>query len=514
MRRPNSSFSSTSSFSFLFSFLFVFFLFFSCSFVDAKFPKGFMWGTATASYQVEGAHDVDGRGPSIWDVFSHTPGKIIDGTNGDHADDHYHRVEEDVKLMVDLGVKVFRFSISWSRILPTGELPVNPAGIAYYNKLIDTLLANGIEPFITLYHWDLPQALEARYGGWLNSSSADWFALYAEITFQAYGDRVKYWLTFNEPHSFTVSGYHTGFHAPGRCSNRLLCPEGNSSTEPYIVAHNVLRSHAKAVEIFRKKYSSHDSKIGITLDSPWLEPLNPESELDKEATERALIFHLGWYADPVYFGDYPEVMKERVGKRLPSFTEEEKILLKGSSDFFGLNHYWSNYAFHTDNPEGEGYFKDRGCYLTPEKDGELIGPKADSGWFFVVPRGMRGILNWVWKRYNNPDIYITENGVDVPNESLLPLQEALNDTFRVNFYRDYLSELEKAIVEDGVKVLGYMAWSLLDNFEWADGYEKRFGLYYVDYKDNMKRYPKRSVSWFRDYIKSSTDTSYLEQESK
>lgn len=478
----------------------------SLSPTQAKFPKDFKWGTATAAYQVEGAHLKDGRGLSIWDVFSHTPGKIADGTNGDEADDMYHRFDEDLEHMLSLGVQVYRFSIAWPRILPTGEGEPNQKGIDFYNMIIDKLLQRGIEPFITLYHWDLPQDLDAKYGGWLNRSMADKFAHYADICFQSFGDRVKSWLTFNEPHTFAMMGYHSGTHAPGRCSNRLLCQNGNSSTEPYIVVHNVLRAHAMSVNIFRTKYfPKFGGQIGITLDSPWLVPLDPTSQKDIEATERAMTWHLAWYADPLYVGDYPAVMKERVGERLPSFTDEEKALLKGSTDFFGLNHYWTNYIYHEDDPPGDGYFNDRGCVMTPEKDGVLIGPQGDSSWFYVVPWGMRGLLNYIWKKYNHPEIYITENGVDIPHESFMPLNEALNDTFRVNFYRDYLSEVDKAINLDGVKVRGYMAWSLLDNFEWSDGYEKRFGLIYVNYKDGKQRIFKASAHWYRDFIKANTD---------
>jgi beta-glucosidase len=259
-----------------------------------------------------------------------------------------------------------------------------------------------------------------------------------------------------------------------------------------------------AVKMFRTKYNSmNGGEIGITLDSPWLVPLDPTSQRDIEATARAMTWHLAWYADPLYVGDYPQVMKERVGDRLPKFTDEEKELLKGSTDFFGLNHYWTNYIYHSDHPDGEGYFYDRGCMMTPEKDGVLIGPQGDSSWFYVVPWGMRGLLNWIWNKYSHPEIYITENGVDIPHESTFPLKEALNDTFRVNFYRDYLAEIDKAINIDGVQVMGYMAWSLLDNFEWADGLTKRFGVVYIDYQNNLTRYPKSSYYWYRDFIKEN-----------
>jgi beta-glucosidase len=374
--------------------------------------------------------------------------------------------------------------------------------------MIDKLLEKGIIPFVTLYHWDLPEDLETHHGGWLNADMVDKFLVYADICFKEFGDRVKYWLTFNEPHTFILHGYQTGLHAPGRCSNRLLCPFGNSTTEPYIAGHTVMRAHAYAVDLYRTNYyPKQKGKIGITLDASWIEPFDPKKPEDQAAAQRAMIWHLAWFGDPVYFGEYPKEMRERVGSRLPKFTEEEKELLKKSMDFFGLNHYWSSYAYHDDHPEGEGYFYDRGCYVTPERNGVFIGPQADSTWFWIYPKGMRGIINWVWKRYNHPEIFITENGVDVPHESYIPVQEALNDTFRIKFYEDYIGEMEKAVLEDGVKMGGYMAWSLLDNFEWADGNEKRFGMVYVDYKNKMDRYPKNSAYWYRDFIKYQTSSA-------
>jgi beta-glucosidase len=263
----------------------------------------------------------------------------------------------------------------------------------------------------------------------------------------------------------------------------------------------VLKAHAVAVDVYRRNYQPHQQgKIGITLDLTHYEPYNASNPLDVKAVERAQAWHAGWFSDPVYFGDYPQVMRERVGNRLPTFTEEEKQLLKGSSDFFGLNHYTTSYVLHVEEPEGEGYFYDRGCLSAHERDGKLVGERGDPVWLYKVPRGMRGVLNWVWERYQHPDIYITENGASAPKESFLPLREALEDNYRVQYYQDYIAEMSKAINEDGVKVLGYMAWSLLDNFEWAHGYEKRFGLYYVDYKDNMKRYAKKSAKWYKELI--------------
>jgi len=341
----------------------------------------------------------------------------------------------------------------------------------------------------------------SEYGGWLNESMSLYFTNYADACFKSFGDRVKHWITFNEPLSFSISGYSTGAHAPGRCSNRSICNAGNTSTEPYIVTHNVLLSHAAAVHLYRTKYqSAQNGKIGITLNCDWSQPFT-NSLRDRAAAERHLEFQLSWFADPVFFGDYPQVMKDLVGTRLPAFTPDQKISLRGSHDFFALNHYTSTYASHpvSPPPTDPSWDSDQNAFLTREKDGKFIGPAADSSWLYVVPWGIRRMLNWVNDRYQDTEIYITENGVDVPKESSMPLQEALNDTFRVNFLKDYIAEVGNAI-QDGVPVKGYFLWSLMDNFEWADGYSKRFGIHYVDYTNGEKRYQKNSAKWYSNFI--------------
>eukprot|EP01121_Diplochlamys_sp_Union-15-3_P013607 TRINITY_DN4252_c0_g1_i1.p1 TRINITY_DN4252_c0_g1~~TRINITY_DN4252_c0_g1_i1.p1 ORF type:complete len:506 (-),score=89.67 TRINITY_DN4252_c0_g1_i1:15-1490(-) len=470
----------------------------------SPFPPGFAFGTATASYQVEGAFNVD-RGLSIWDVFSHTPGKTHNGDTGDVADDSYHKYPEDIALMKEMGIKHYRFSISWNRIFLNGVPPLNQPGVDHYNKLINSLLAAGIEPFVTLYHWDLPNNLSVAEGGWLSETIVERFVTYADACFAAFGDRVKRWITFNEPLSFSTLGYGSGIHAPGRCSDRTICPEGDSKTEPYIVSHNVLRAHAHTVNLYRQKYSNQKGIIGITLNCDWTVPLT-QSAADQEAAERHLIWQLSWYADPIFFGDYPEIMKQYVGSRLPTFTAQEKQLLKGSHDYFGLNHYTSVFAAAPQSPivNSTGWNDDqRSITSYTDKEGKLIGPAADSPWLHVVPYGIQKMLEWVSTRYGKPPIYITENGVDVPGESSLPLEQAINDTFRRDFYRDYLTFVGQAI-QNGVDVRGYFAWSLMDNFEWADGYNKRFGLHYVDYKSpDLKRYDTTSSRWFADFIKNN-----------
>lgn len=447
------------------------------------FPKDFVWGTATASYQIEGAWQEGGKGLSIWDAFCRTPDRVAGFENGDIACDHYHRFREDVKLMKDLGVNAYRFSLAWPRIMPAGTGEDNSAGIKFYSDLIDELINNQITPWVTLYHWDLPLTLLTEKDGWLNPDIADYFTDYADICFSSFGDRVKNWITFNESWVISSLGYGSGEHAPGR----------KSVTEPYQAAHNLLRSHAYAVKCYRDKYQeTQKGIIGITNNCDWREPAT-DSEKDQAAAERSLEFYLGWFADPIYFGEYPESMRSRLGERLPEFTPEEKKLLKGSSDFFGLNHYTAKVAAEPEAPApAKNIFEDPGVKLSDKPEWK----RTAMGWN-VVPEGVRKLLLWIDERYDSPDIYITENGCAAPDEKTL--QDALNDEFRQDFLKTYIEECRKA-VEAGVNLKGYFLWSFMDNFEWAEGYDKRFGIHYVDY-ETQERTPKGSALWYRDFIK-------------
>eukprot|EP01018_Ginkgo_biloba_P033180 Gb_09557 [translate_table: standard] len=472
-----------------------------------KFPPGFLFGTASASYQYEGAAREGGRGPSIWDTYSHTPGKIDDGSNGDVADDEYHRYKEDVRLMKRMGVDAYRFSVSWCRILPKGKLKhgINLEGITYYNNLINELLKNGIKPFITLFHWDQPQALEDEYKGFLSSNIVKDFADYAEVCFIAFGDRVKHWITLNEPLSYASLGYDTGKQAPGRCSSRFgNCTAGNSATEPYIAGHNLLLAHAAAVEVYKRKYQAvQKGLIGITIVTSWILPYSDSLD-DRRAAQRTLDFNFGWFMDPLTTGAYPSSMRNILRDRLPKFSKRQSRLLKGSYDFFGINYYTSRYAANNPSPPNlrdTDYFQDSHANVTTERNGVPIGPKAASNWLYVYPRGIRDLLKYTKNRYNNPPVFITENGVDEFNNSTLPLKESLNDTWRIDYYSKHLSEVRKAI-SDGCNVRGFFAWSLLDNFEWTNGYTLRFGLHFVDYKHNLTRYPKASANWYREFLKA------------
>ncbi|OWM73471.1 hypothetical protein CDL15_Pgr026570 [Punica granatum] len=473
----------------------------------SSFPSGFLFGMASSSYQYEGAANVDGRGPSIWDFYTHRyPEKITDGSNGDIASDSYHKYKEDVAIMKEMGLDAYRFSISWSRILPKGKISggVNKKGVEYYNNLINELLAHGIQPYVTLFHWDLPQALEDEYGGFLSPRIVDDFRDYAGVCFKEFGDRVKHWITLNEPFSYSSGGYAQGMLAPGRCSEWQLlnCTGGNSATEPYLVAHYELLAHAAAVKLYKEKYqASQKGKIGITLVSHWFEAYSNATH-NRNAALRALDFMLGWFLDPIVYGNYPHSMRSLVGARLPKFTKEQSAMLKGSFDFLGLNYYTTNYARYVrqSNSVNASYLTDARANLSTERHGIPIGPQAASSWLFVYPKGIWNLLQYVKYKYGNPLIYITENGISEFNNSTLPLEQQLADPMRIDYYYRHLWYLQRAI-KDGSNVKGYFAWSLLDNFEWNSGYTVRFGINYVDYKNGQKRYPKSSSLWFRSFLK-------------
>ncbi len=451
-----------------------------------SFPKDFVWGTATSSYQVEGGHNLGGRGPSIWDAFCTIPGKVRNGENGNVACDHFHRWKEDVALMKEMGVNAYRFSISWSRVLPTGTGKVNMEGIEFYDNLINELKKNDIEPWITLYHWDLPLTLQMEADGWLNPKMADHFADYARVCFEHFGDRVKNWITLNESWVVAMLGYGQGVFAPGRSGN----------VEPYFAGHQLIRAHGKAVQVFRSEFAHQQGQIGISNNCDWREPLT-DSVADREAAQRALEFFLSWFADPIYLGDYPQVMKDRLGDRLPSFTNEDKKIIHGSSDFFGLNHYTTMLVSDASGKLVEssvygngGLSEDQDVNLSLDPDWKL----TDMQWA-IVPWGCRKMLSWITDRYDRPPIYITENGCAYPDE---PHGGEVVDLPRLNFYREYLEACHQAI-EDGVDLKGYFAWSFMDNFEWASGYHKRFGVHYVDF-DTLERIPKSSAKWFREVM--------------
>nr|Q8GVD0.1 RecName: Full=Oleuropein beta-glucosidase; AltName: Full=Beta-glucosidase; Short=OeGLU [Olea europaea]AAL93619.1 beta-glucosidase [Olea europaea subsp. europaea]AHB37683.1 glycosyl hydrolase family 1 beta glucosidase protein [Olea europaea] len=494
----------------------------------SDFPSDFVFGAATASYQVEGAWNEGGKGMSNWDYFTQSqPGGISDFSNGTIAIDHYNMFKDDVVVMKKLGLKAYRFSLSWPRILPGGRLchGVSKEGVQFYNDLIDALLAADIEPYITIFHWDIPQCLQLEYGGFLHERVVKDFIEYSEICFWEFGDRVKYWITLNEPWSFTVQGYVAGAFPPNRGvtpkdteetqkharlhrgGGKLLAAfkYGNPGTEPYKVAHNLILCHAHAVDIYRTKYQeSQGGKIGITNCISWNEPLT-DSQEDKDAATRGNDFMLGWFVEPVVTGEYPESMIKYVGDRLPKFSEKEEKLVKGSYDFLGINYYTSTYTSDDPTkPTTDSYFTDSHTKTSHERNKVPIGAQAGSDWLYIVPWGIYRVMVDMKKRYNDPVIYITENGVDEVNDKSKTSTEALKDDIRIHYHQEHLYYLKLAM-DQGVNVKGYFIWSLFDNFEWAAGFSVRFGVMYVDYANGRyTRLPKRSAVWWRNFLTKPT----------
>lgn len=435
------------------------------------FPKDFHWGAATAAYQIEGAHQEDGRGLSIWDTFSHTPGKVLQADNGDTACDSYHRFAEDIQLMKELGIDTYRFSISWPRIYPEGSGEINAKGLAYYHRFVDELLANGIEPFCTLYHWDLPQALQ-DIGGWDNRVTIDAFEAYAVTMFREFRGKINKWITFNEPWCSSFLSNYYGHHAPGYKDLQLSAN----------VAHHVLVAHGRAVLAYRKL--GLGGEIGIAPNMTWAVPYRRTQE-DKDACLRATAWSLDWFLDPIVFGCYPEMLLHQFAKfgvQIPVQPGDMEII-RQPIDLIGINYYSASVNRY--NPHA-GFLESEECGMGLEV--------TDIGWA-LAPTGFYESLHYLHDKYPGIPVYITENGACY-NDGVE--NGRVRDTRRIAYIKQHLIQLCRAI-EDGIPVKGYMAWSLLDNFEWAEGYSKRFGLVHVDFK-TMRRTKKDSFYAYQKIV--------------
>ncbi|XP_060535621.1 myrosinase 1-like [Cylas formicarius] len=469
---------------------------------NRSFPADFKFGVTTSAYQIEGGWNEDGKGDSLWDWYTHTyPDRIQDGTNADVACDSYHKYKEDIEILKDLGVNFYRLSIAWSRILPEGTVNhVNQAGVDYYRTVFQLLIDNGIVPVVTLYHWDVPLTL-SQIGGWTNPLLVDYFADYARLAFELFGDQVKQWHTFNEPQSFCMLSYQ----GPQREAPGYDLP----AEAVYQCNYVVLKAHAKAYHIYDDEFRpNQQGKISIVLVAHWKEPAS-DSDADKEGQNLALQFEMGLLANPIFNGNWPQAAIDRVAERsklegyyrsrLPEFTQEEIDYIKGTSDYFGFNHYSTElvtFAYNVTNvTKYPSFDADRGVLRTADPS----WPQSNMTWLRSVPWGFRKMLNWIDQSYGHPAILVTENGWADDGTSR-------EDPQRISYIQDYLGALLEAIHDDGVNVIGYSQWSIYDNFEWLSGYTAKFGLMYVDFSSpNRTRIPKSSYYYYQKIIK----TKYL-----
>ncbi|KAK1294049.1 Beta-glucosidase 22 [Acorus calamus] len=470
------------------------------------FPPDFVFGAGTSAYQYEGAVDVDGKSPSIWDTFTHA-GHMVDKSTADVTAGGYYKYKEDVKRMSDIGLEAYRFSISWSRLIPNGRGAINPKGLEYYNNVINELIKHGIQPHVTLYHLDLPQTIEDEYAGWLSPKIVEDFTAYTDVCFREFGDRVRHWTTFNEPNVQSVSSYDIGFFPPERCSYPYgvsNCTFGNSTIEPYIAIHNILLAHAEVAALYKRKYQAKQNGwIGMNVYTFWMAPFT-NSTADIRATKRSFDFQIGWVINPLVFGDYPETMKKRAGSRIPKFTKCQSEKLMKSFDFIGINHYTSAYIsgdnIDDSNTGLRDYYEDMSVITSVSRN------ETPSGQFIPVtppppdPNGIRMMLEYLKDFYNNPPVYVQENGRGTPYNDT-----NLNDTERVDFLRGYIGAILEAI-RNGSNCRGYIVWSFLDVFEFLSGYQTRYGLYLVDFEDkDLKRQPKLSAHWYSNFIKGKQE---------
>ncbi|XP_070575692.1 cytosolic beta-glucosidase-like [Ptychodera flava] len=468
-----------------------------------QFPANFTWGAATSAHQVEGAWLADGKGRSIWDYFTHKRRHIFGSVeNGDVTSDSYNKIKLDVMLLKRLGIKHYKFSLSWTRILPDGTTnKINRGGIDYYHRLIDTLLQANIQPMVALFHFDLPDSLQT-VGGWSNDHIVTYFTNYAEICFAEFGSKVKYWVTFDEPSVFAVFGHDQGIHAPGF---------KHQGTTVYRVAHNMIKAHARTWHTYNSRYRSiHNGQLGICLLANWGFSRSSWKD-DLLASDRYMQFQIGWFAHPLLVnGDYPKVMKDAVFKksraqkltssRLPTFTDLEKRMIQGTADFLGVDHFSSFYVdISMPKVLPAGYYQDQDMIAWPDRSWPTYGVIGQG----VAPWGMRSVLNWIKQQYNNPPVYVTGNGVGEYSENH-DVTLKLMDTGRIQYHRAYINEVLKAYQLDGVDVRGYTVWSLMDSFEWMNMFTVRYGLYYVNFTNPTRpRIPRASSVKYAEIIKAN-----------
>ncbi len=444
------------------------------------FMKNFVWGTATSSFQIEGAAGEDGKGLSIWDTFCQEEGRTFDNHNGDTACDHYHRYPEDVAIMKEMGIKAYRFSLSWPRIFPDGIGEVNEAGIDFYSRLVDELLKNDIVPYITLFHWDYPNALHEK-GAWLNPDSPKWFAEYAKVVVERFGDRVKHFMTFNEPQCVVGCAFEQTIHAPG-----FHLPD----RERLLMVHHILLAHGMAVKVIRE-CGHRDIQVGFAPTGLMHFPADGKAE-NIEAARKAIFsvpeapdnwgFSVSWWSDPVFFGAYPEDGLERFREVMPRIGQDDMKIISAPIDFYGQNIY-NGAPIESDGQGGFRRCKRKAGY-----------PMTNIHWP-VTPESLYWGPRFLYERYQTP-IYITENGMSA--HDVVSLDGKVHDPNRIDFLNRYLLQLRKAS-EDGVDIRGYFEWSLMDNFEWSNGYSQRFGLVYVDYQ-TQQRIWKDSAYWYQNVI--------------
>jgi beta-glucosidase len=424
-----------------------------------SFPKNFIWGSATAAYQIEGAWNVDGKGESIWDTFSHTPGKVKNGDTGDVADDHYHLFPQDLDLAKRLNLGGYRFSLSWPRIQPDGKGAFNEKGLAFYDRLIDKIAETGITPFLTLYHWDLPEALQRDIGGWAHRDTTKYFAEYAAKCTERYSDRIKHWATFNEPWCVSQLGYEYGVHAPGIKDPAMAAQ----------VAHHLLVSHGLGMQAIRA-HAKQPVQAGIVLNMSITEPLRPDNAEDVALAEAAIKRDCGAYLDPLFKGTYGEETR----KAIKDFRDGDLATINQKLDWLGVNYYFRNVVSKL------------------EKIHPIAGSEYTAMDWEITPEAFRRLLTRVSSQYDRPAIYITENGAAF--DDTIGGDGKVHDPRRVAYLKSHIQQMALAM-QDGVDLRGYFAWSLLDNFEWAEGYTKRFGITYVDYP-TQKRIVKDSGEWY------------------